>query len=104
MEPVGAAATRPPPQMFIRIAVTTTMVAAALFAVKEQGLLAQAGLTASCTSVQAPAADRRSSWQACTAGLLEGHPDLTRQQCTAVGTRNELQLWRCPVELVGAPR
>ena len=87
--------------MFIRIALATAAVAAALVAVKDGGILADAGLTGSCTTITMPRGST-GAWVACTPGLLEGRPDLSRQQCAAMGVRGERQIWRCPVELVSA--
>jgi len=87
--------------MFIRIALATAAVAAALVAVKDGNVLADAGLTGSCRVVSA-VSGASGAWVACTPGILEGRPDLSRQQCTAMGVRGERQLWRCPGALITA--
>ena len=37
--------------------------------------------------------------EACKPGKLEGRPDLTQADCTAVGIVGKLEYWRCPADL-----
>ena len=84
-----------------RIIVTALVLAAAMFAVADGRVLAEAGLTGACTVVAGPPGDD-STWQSCRAGRLEGRPDLTKRSCTRQGFVADAELWRCPAPVAGS--
>lgn len=89
----------------LRILLVATLIAAALFAVKDQRVLQRAGLLGSCRAVTAPAADG-AEWHVCRDGKLSGRPDLSLDSCTSYGIVRGLEYWRCPAPLSAgrAPR
>lgn len=87
--------------MVKRISFVAALIAAAMFAVKDHRVLQAAGLTGSCTVVQTAANGQQVD--ACSAGRLEGMPDLSRNGCTVTGTYAGRQYWTCPAAVVSAP-
>jgi hypothetical protein len=82
----------------LRIFLVTALVAGGMFAVKDERLLARAGLVGSCSAVAAPAG-HSGAWQACKPGRLEGRPNLSSRSCSPQGVVGKLEYWSCPVEL-----
>jgi hypothetical protein len=80
--------------MFIRIAVTASLVLALMVVVKDGRVLSKAGLKGACAVVRTNADG--SQLEACHAGKLEGRPDLTRHGCRDAGVAGRYQYWRCP--------
>ena len=87
--------------MVKRIVLAGTLIASAMFAVKDGRMLHIAGLTGSCTIVQTAANGEQ--LEACTSGKLEGAPDLSRNGCTDTGLYAGRIYWRCPAPVVSAP-
>jgi hypothetical protein len=83
--------------MVTRIVLTGVVAAALMAGVKDGRILRVSGLTGSCTVVQTIADGTQ--LEACTAGKLEGLPDLSRNGCTDVGTAVSRVYWRCPAPL-----
>lgn len=79
----------------LRILVTATFVMLAMVVVKDGRLLREAGLLGSCQSVVTPAG-QNGYWQACRAGRLDGHRDLSRLACKSRSTVANVEYWRCP--------
>jgi hypothetical protein len=85
-----------------RMFVVAALVIAVMVAIKDGRVLREAGLTGSCTAVEAPPG-QHGFWEACRAGKLDGSPDLTRNACTAQGVSAGIQYWRCPTRIEAAP-
>jgi hypothetical protein len=82
------------------------VVAACIFAlmlvIKDGRVLRTSGLTGSCSAVVGSAAlDAAGNGvvEACKPGKLEGRPDLSKRNCTAVGVVGKLEYWRCPADI-----
>jgi hypothetical protein len=82
------------------------VVAACIFAlmlvIKDGRVLRTSGLTGSCATVAGSAAADATGnavVEACKPGKLEGRPNLTKRNCTAVGIAGKLEYWRCPADL-----
>lgn len=84
--------------MLLRIILVAAVIAAGMGVVKDGRVLSQAGLVATCSPVATPAG-HTGAWQACKAGRLEGHHDLTRSSCVSQGTARGIEYWRCPAPL-----
>lgn len=84
--------------MLLRIVLVTAAIAVAMGAIKDGRVLGRAGFVATCSAVAAPAG-QTGVWQACKAGKLEGHHDLTRSSCVFQGTARGLEYWRCPAPI-----
>ena len=87
--------------MVKRIVLTGTLIASAMFVVKDGRMLHVAGLTGTCAVVQTAASGEQT--EACTSGKLEGAPDLSRNGCTDAGLYAGRVYWRCPAPVVSAP-
>jgi hypothetical protein len=85
----------------IRFAIVALVLAAALYGVREERLLEDAGLFGSCDAV-ATSVGSEGQWLACRAGQLTDFPDLSRDACTRTGRRGALEYWRCPAPLVAS--
>ncbi len=85
--------------MFFKVFVCSAVVVAAMLAIKDGRILAEAGVTGSCAQVSPPAGSG-GAWYACTPGRLEGRRDMTRHSCTAQGLRGETELWSCPAPVL----
>jgi hypothetical protein len=84
------------------VLVVAVLVVALMASIKDGRVLRKAGLTGSCSSVTAPAG-QTGDWQKCTAGRLEGAPDLSRHGCTSVKALGKSEWWRCPAQIGAAP-
>jgi hypothetical protein len=84
------------------VLVAAILLVALMAAIKDGRVLRETGLTGSCTAVAAPVG-QTGDWQKCTAGKLEGAPNLSRQGCTSVATRGKIEYWRCPARIGSAP-
>jgi hypothetical protein len=82
----------------LRILVLATFAMLVMVLVKDGRVLAQAGLLSSCESVATPAG-KTGYWQACRAGRLDGHPDLSRQLCKTHTMAENVEYWRCATPL-----
>jgi hypothetical protein len=82
--------------------VVAVLIVAVMVAIKDGYLFHHAGLDGGCTAVAAPAG-QDGAWQKCTAGKLQGAPNLTRQGCTAVMHSGNAEYWRCPARIGSAP-
>ena len=87
--------------MVKRIVLVGTLIASAMFVVKDGRMLHIAGLTGACAVVQTAASGEQT--EACTSGKLEGAPDLSRNGCTDAGLYAGRVYWRCPAPVVSAP-
>jgi hypothetical protein len=83
------------------VAAAAVLIVALMVAIKDGRVLRAAGLTGRCTAVAAPAGES-GAWQRCTAGKLEGAPNLSRQGCTVTGTAGKTEYWRCPARIDSA--
>jgi hypothetical protein len=79
----------------IKIAITLLAIVAALVGAKQSNALERANLLSSCSAVAAPRGDD-GAWQVCSAGRLDGRPDLSRKSCKPRGFAGELEYWSCP--------
>ena len=84
------------------VLVSAAIVIALMAAIKDGRVLRKAGLTGRCTAVATPRGDT-GEWQRCTAGKLEGAPDLSRQGCTVTSTVGKTEYWRCPAKIQAQP-
>jgi hypothetical protein len=78
------------------------VIAFLMFAIKDGRILRAAGLTGGCAAVAAPSGES-GDWQRCTAGKLEGAPNLSRSGCVAVVTKGKTEYWRCPGSIESKP-
>jgi hypothetical protein len=78
-----------------RVALAAVAIVVAMALVKDRSILERAGVLSSCVAVAAPAGDAF-SWHACTAGRLEGRPNLSRRSCESVRVLERVEYWRCP--------
>ncbi len=85
----------------LKFAILAAIVAAALYGVKEERVLEDAGLLGSCEVVET-AAPSEGQWLACRDGSITDAPDLTRDACVNAGARGDLAYWRCPAALVAS--
>jgi hypothetical protein len=84
-----------------RIAAAAAVIAALLAVAKQQHVLDRAGLTGSCTSLNAPA-PVDTVWWACSGGSLTGAPDRSSEGCRPGDARGEVRYWLCPATLVAS--
>jgi hypothetical protein len=84
------------------VVVAAALILAVMVAVKDGRLFHHAGLSGSCAAVAAPAG-QTGAWQKCTAGKLQGAPNLTREGCTSVVRAGNAEYWRCPARIGSAP-
>jgi hypothetical protein len=84
------------------VLVVAVLAVALMASIKDGRVLREAGLTGSCSAVAAPAG-QTGDWEKCTAGKLEGAPNLSRQGCTSVKATGKTEWWRCPARIGSAP-
>jgi hypothetical protein len=80
--------------VLIRIVATGVVIFLLMLVIKDGRVLRTTGLTGSCTVVQT--LSDSSELVTCSAGRLEGKPDLSHRGCNAVGVSGTKQVWRCP--------
>ena len=80
--------------MLTRVVAVAVVILGVMIAVKDGRLLRMTGLTGSCAVVQTYSDS--SELTACTAGKLEGRPDLSHRGCAALSQTARFQYWRCP--------
>ena len=80
--------------MLIRIVAAGACIFVLMLVIKDGRVLRMAGLTGSCTVVQIY--QDSSELASCTAGKLEGRPDLSHRGCRSVGVVGKPEYWRCP--------
>lgn len=85
-----------------RILLVATLIAVAMFVVKDERVLARIGLLGTCTVVASPEGDA-AEWWACRDGKLSGRPDLSLKSCVAQGVRGGREYWRCPAPVGSGP-
>jgi len=79
--------------MLKRVVAVAVVILAVMIAVKDGRLLRTARLTGSCRVAQV--FTDSSELAACTAGKLEGRPDLSHRGCHSVGLQGQTEYWRC---------
>ena len=84
------------------VVVAAALILVTMIAIKDGRLFHHSGFTGGCTAVATPSG-QTGAWQKCTAGKLQGAPDLTRQGCTVVGRPGNTEFWRCPARIGSAP-
>ena len=77
------------------VALAAALILALMIAIKDGRLFHHAGLSGSCAAVATPSG-QTGAWQRCTAGKLQGAPNLTRQGCTAVARAGKNVSYRAP--------
>jgi hypothetical protein len=82
----------------VRVAAVVIVIASLLAVAKQQHVFDRAGLTGSCTSLDAPA-PKDSVWWACSGGSLTGAPDRSKEGCTAGAQQGDVRYWLCPETL-----
>ena len=82
--------------IFVAVCILAVMVA-----IKDGRILRKAGLTGGCTAMVTPRGET-GAWQKCTAGRLQGAPNLSRQGCTSVSSVGKIEFWRCPARIDAA--
>ena len=80
--------------MLIRIVATGVCIFLLMLIIKDGRLLRTTGLTGSCTVVQT--LSDSSELVTCSAGKLEGKPDLSHRGCNSIGVSGKKEVWRCP--------
>ncbi len=80
--------------MLIRIVAAGACIFALMVVIKDGRLLRTTGLTGSCSVVQT--LSDSSELVTCSAGKLEGKPDLSHRGCNAIGVSGTKDVWRCP--------
>lgn len=80
--------------MLIRIVLTGACIFVVMLVIKDGRVLRTAGLTGSCKVVQTYSDS--SELASCSAGKLEGRPDLSHRGCRSVGFVGPNEDWRCP--------
>jgi hypothetical protein len=80
--------------MLTRIFVAGACIFVLMLVIKDGRVLRTAGLTGSCAVVQT--FQDSSELASCSAGKLEGRPDLTHRGCRSVGFVGKKEDWRCP--------
>ena len=83
------------------VVVAAALILAFMVAIKDGRILRKAGLTGGCISIATPRGET-GAWHKCTAGRLQGLPDLHRQGCTAVSQFGKTEFWRCPARIDAA--
>ena len=81
-----------------RFAAAVFVIAALLAVAKDRHVLDRAGLTGSCSSMDAPAPPDTVWWQ-CSGGSLTGAPDRSKEGCKAGEVRGEVRYWLCPATI-----
>jgi hypothetical protein len=85
-----------------RTFLVVALIIAAMVVIKDGRALEETGLLSSCKTVATPVG-QTGYWEACRAGKLEGHPNLTRRSCTSHGVAGRLEYWRCPSPIRSGP-
>ena len=80
--------------MLIRIVATGVCIFLLMVIIKDGRVLRTTGLTGSCSVVQT--LQDSSELVTCSAGKLEGKPDLSHRGCNTVGVSGKKDVWRCP--------
>jgi len=80
--------------MLIRIVATGACIFLFMLVINVGRLLRTTGLTGSCSVVQT--LSDSSELVTCSAGKLEGKPDLSHRGCNTVGVSGKKDVWRCP--------
>jgi hypothetical protein len=80
--------------MIIRIVAAGACIFVLMLVVKDGRVLRTTGLTGSCMVVQT--FSDTSELTSCTAGKLEGRPDLSHRGCRSLGLVGKVENWRCP--------
>jgi hypothetical protein len=78
-----------------RVVVVAVVIVALMIAVKDGRVLRTAGLTGTCSVAQATYG--LSELVACTAGKLEGRPDLSHRGCRRGRIVGKYEYWGCPI-------
>ncbi len=80
--------------MLVRIVATGACIFLLMVVIKDGRVLRTTGLTGSCSVVQT--LSDSSELVTCSAGKLEGRPDLSHRGCTTIGVSGKKDVWRCP--------
>ena len=80
--------------MLIRIVATGACIFLLMLVIKDGRVLRTTGLTGSCSVVQQ--LTDSSELVTCSAGKLEGKPDLSHRGCQNIGVSGKKDVWRCP--------
>jgi hypothetical protein len=80
--------------MLIRIVAAGACIFLLMLIIKDGRVLRTTGLTGSCTVVQT--LQDSSELVTCSAGKLEGKPDLSHRGCQGIGLSGKKEVWRCP--------
>jgi hypothetical protein len=80
--------------MLVRIVATGACIFLLMLVIKDGRLLRTTGLTGSCSVVQT--LSDSSELVTCSAGKLEGRPDLSHRGCNTIGVSGKKDVWRCP--------
>jgi len=80
--------------MLIRIVAVGACIFVLMLVIKDGRVLRTTGLTGSCTVMQTYSDS--SELTSCSAGKLEGRPDLSHRGCRSLGLVGKNEDWRCP--------
>jgi hypothetical protein len=81
---------------------TAALIVLLMVLIKDGRFLHHRNVTGGCVAVAAPAG-QTGAWERCTAGKLQGAPDLRRQGCSRAGVDGTTELWRCPERIQSSP-
>jgi hypothetical protein len=87
--------------MLGKLVVGVVIVMLVMAAVKNGTILRRAGLLSSCSITAASTPGYR--WEFCSAGRLDGRPDLTSSGCTSESVHGGLETWYCAVSTASGP-
>ena len=85
-----------------RTLVALALIVAAMAMIKDGRALEETGLLSTCEAIAAPAGTS-GYWEACSAGRIEGRPDLKRRSCISQGVAEKIEYWRCPSQIESGP-
>jgi hypothetical protein len=87
--------------MLLKILIVGALVIGAMAAVRDGTVLRDAGLLSSCHAVTVNG-NVDPTTLSCSAGRLDGFPDMTPKSCQLISTRAKRQYWRCDAPVVSS--
>ncbi|MFN8187458.1 MAG: hypothetical protein U0R69_10310 [Gaiellales bacterium] len=83
-----------PWSMVIRIAVIGVLAIAIMLLVKDGRVVRELEVVSRCEVVATPTG-QVGTWQACTAGRIDGRKDLSELGCEKIRSTKDIDIWQC---------
>lgn len=87
--------------MIKRVVAVGILIVALMLVIKDGRVPRIVGLIGRCSIVQT--FGDGTQLEACLPGKLAGRPDLSRQGCRDIGTKDTAAYWRCPAAIASGP-